>query len=483
MKKYITLLLAIILSFSCENLLDEEPKNFIARENYYQNEKDAEGAINGAYDAISPNYFNINVYLMEELHGDYLNGRGGQGPISFMDQLLDFRGVDYAASAWSAFYKAINRANAVLDNVPDIKNISENVKRRILAEAHFLRALSYFELVRNFGPVPLRLNEISDLSKIGAPREPTDKIYTQIIEDLKAAENELPENVGVNTGRASKWAAKMLMAHVYLTLEKWDLSAEKANEVINSGLYSLVKVQTSDDFYKIFAVQTSSEDIMSEHHSETNQQGIPQYIHIANALPWNRGDGYFAWLPDTNSWIGQSWDNKDLRKSFNFYKEYQNSKDEWISLPSTTPILFKKFKRDPNGKGTYSLPIYRYAETLLFYAEASCMAEGAPSVIALERLNMVKRRAYGYDPDMPSPIDYSSGMNKEEFQKVVVQERAYEFILERRRWYDLKRTRTVKEAFAKVGKTYIDSRLLWPIPYNEINNNPALSQSDQNPGY
>jgi hypothetical protein len=96
---------------------------------------------------------------------------------------------------------------------------------------------------------------------------------------------------------------------------------------------------------------------------------------------------------------------------------------------------------------------------------------------------MVKRRAYGYDPTAVSPIDYPTGMSEEEFADAVLMERAYELMLERRRWFDLKRTGKVQEAFAAVGKNIIDQRLLWPLPENEINNNPALSQDDQNPGY
>ena len=483
MKNYI-LILIIFLFSSCEKMLDEVPKNFISKANYYQNEGDAQGALNGAYGLLSPDYYSVHVYLMEVLHGDYLNGRGGQAPISYFDQVLDFRGVNYAATNWNVAYSAINQANSILDNVPNIENISEDGKSRILAEARFLRAMPYFNLVRNFGPVPLRLHETTDLSTIAAPRELESTIYEQIIDDLLAAENDLIEDVGENTGQVSKWAAKMLLAHVYLTLEEWDKAAEKANEIINSGLYSLVKVEQPDDFYKIFAITTSSsEDIMSVHHSATTQTAVPTFMHRASVLPWNSSSGYYAWLPDTNSWIGSSWNNNDLRKDFNLYTEYQNTNGDWIPLPSTSPILFKKFIKNSNGEAVYNLPIYRYAETLLFYAEASCMAEGTPSALALECLNMVKRRAYGYDPSSPSPVDYPSGLGKEEFREIVLQERAYEFILERRRWYDLKRTGSVKQAFANVGKDFIDARFLWPIPEDEINNNPAISQEEQNPGY
>lgn len=484
MKRTILYIFLPVLLLSCEGMLEEVPKDTVSRTNYYQNESDAQGALNGAYSSMGPDFYSIQHYLITELHGDFLNGRGSQAPISNFGQVLDAQNVGRIVTNWSRLYQAINRANAVLDNVPLIENISEEARTRILAEARFLRALAYFELVRGWGPVPLKTKESTDLSGLEAPREPESKVYELIVEDALAAEKDLPGSVGGETGRASSWAAKMLLAHVYLTMENWEAAAEKADEVINSGNYALVTVDEPDEFYKIFAVDTSPEDIMSVHHSETRQSDIPLYLHMGNNYPYNYGSsGYFAWLPNMNSFIGDSWDDDDLRKAFNLYTEIQNSSGDWVPLPSTAPVLFKKFITDRNGLRIYSAPVYRYTEAFLFYAEASCRAAGAPSALALERLNMIKRRAYGYDPGAPSPVDYPAGMNEDEFVDAVLQERAYEFMLERRRWWDLKRTGRAREAFEAIGKTFIDERILWPIPEDEINNNPAINQDDQNPGY
>ncbi len=463
--------------------MDEVPKSFVSKANYYQNESDAQGAIAGAYDGLLADFYGITYYLMIELHGDYLNGRGSQAPITIWNQILDQQNIGRCASNWSTLYQAINRANAVLDNVPNITDINPAVQTSILAEAHFLRALAYFELVRGWGPVPLKITESIDLSTLEAPRSPESEVYNLIVQDCIAAENGLGE-VGAQTGRASKWAAKMLLAHVYLTIEEFDLAAQKANDVITNGPFSLVTVEEPDDFYQIFAAETHSEDIMSMHHSETSGSTIPTYLHRSNNPPWNYGtSGFFAWLPDTTTFIGNEWDDNDLRKSFNLYTKYQNSAGEWVSLPSTAPVLFKKFITNPEGISLYSVPIYRFTEAFLFYAEAACMAEGSPSGLALERLNMIKRRAYGYNPSAPSPVDYPSEMSQSEFRDAVIQERAYEFLIERRRWFDLKRIGKVQEAFAAAGRNILPERLLWPIPENEINNNPAINQDDQNPGY
>ena len=286
MKNTTIILLLFVLFSSCENMLDEVPRSFVSKANYYQTEADAEGAIAGAYASLQSDFYGITNYLMIELHGDYLFGRGSQAPITIFDQILDQRNIGRCESNWGVLYLAINRANAVLDNVPNIVDIDPETQTSILAEAHFLRALAYFELVRGWGAVPIKTSESIDLTALEAPREPESKVYELIIQDCLAAESGLGE-VGVETGRASKWAAKMLLAHVYLTTEDWTQAAEKANDVINNGPFSLITVEQPDDFYQMFAVDTHSEDIMSLHHSETKGSTIPVYLHRARAYPYN----------------------------------------------------------------------------------------------------------------------------------------------------------------------------------------------------
>lgn len=481
MKKVIILIVLAISVSSCQKELQEVPKDFISKANFYKNEADAEAAITGTYSSLADNY-GITYWLFLVNHADYENGRGSQAPISDFSQILDVANIGRASAIWSSFYQTINRANSVLDNVGNI-NMDESVKTKILAEAHFLRALAYFDLVRGFGPVPVKTKESVDISEVASPRKPVDSVYDLIIEDGLAAEAGLPESVGDATGRASKWAAKMLLAEVYLTREKWAEAAKEAEDVINSGPYALIKVQESNDFYKIFATVTSSEDIFSIHHSDSRQSSLPNYLHRPNTPPYNNSSGgVYAWLPNMSSFLA-TWDSKDLRRDFNLYTKYIGPNGDSVSLPSATPILFKKFTNDPSGLAIYSAPIYRFTEAFLIYAEAASMANGSPTALALERLNMIRRRAYGYDPGVPSPVDYAAGMSINDFRDAVLMERAKSFIVEGKRWWDLKRTGTVKEAMAAVGRTVIDARLLWPVPQEEIDNNPAISQEDQNPGY
>jgi len=216
--------------------------------------------------------------MMLEIQSDYATGGGSFTSINNTDQVLDAVGVGRTADSWRTLYNLINRANVVLNRVPEIENINENNQKRILAEAHFLRATGYFNLVRNWGAVPLRISETVDLSTIATPRASVDSVYKLIIDDLTISENDLPESVGNETGKASKWAAKMLLADVYLTIGEWAKSAEKASDVINSNQYSLVTVNKESDFYKIFATETSTEDIMSLHFSPTRSSDFAKAL-------------------------------------------------------------------------------------------------------------------------------------------------------------------------------------------------------------
>lgn len=469
-------------TLSCEDDLIETPRDFIANVNFWQTEEDAEAGVRAIYriDLIDP--FN-DQFL--ELHTDFAKGRGSWLTISNWGTAMDNTQIGRADTYWwRRPYQAINIANNALDNIPRI-TMDETKKKALLAEARFMRAWFYFHLVRGFGPVPLRITATKDASSIDAPRAPVSEVYDQIIEDLSIAETDLPNSVGTQTRRPSKWAAKMVLAQVHLTLENWTEAAAKAEEVISSGQYAIIPVSTSDDFYNIFAKRPTTEDVMSIHYSATIQDSYVYTLHQANVPAYNKNtSGFFTTIPVTTTVLGAAWDDNDLRKSFNLYTQYVNANGVLVNLPGTNPILFKKVIARPDGVRSNARYYLRFTENYLIYAEAAAMAAGSPTAQALEYLNIVRRRAYGYDPFAPSAVDYPGGMTITDFRDAVILERAYEFINEQRRWWDLLRTGKAKEAIgAAFNVTVSDTRLLWPIPSDEINNNGALSQADQNPGY
>ena len=479
--KKLKILFLIAICFACENALDEIPKNFISPENYYQTAEDATGAIYAAYQS---NLVNIAKYAVDEVYTDYFYTKGSWAPMANLAQPLDATSTGRSNGLWNRDYRIINRSNVVLGRVPDIE-MDETEKSRILAEAHFLRAWAYLDLVRKYGPVPLRIVETRDLSNVAVGRSPVSDIYVQIESDLLIAEQDLPDNVGANTGRATRWAAKMILADVYMDLERWQEAADRADEIINSGVYDLVTVTDSADFYNIFATETSTEDIFSSHFSQTTRTWdvAVYWAHLSNTPVWNVGVGYNVIYANTNSSLLNNWDNNDLRKGFNLYTGFYRD-GEWVSNPAVTPLLFKKYIADANGLATYSVPMIRYAEAFLIYAEAVNRANNGPTSLALERLNNIRRRAYGHDPYSTSTDDFPTGMTMQAFEDTVIRERAYEFMLEGKRYWDLRRKDMWEDLILQdKGMVVDESRKLHPLPQAEIDNNPALTPTDQNPGF
>src|SRR3982751_4165193 len=116
MKKSIILLFSALSLFGCKKTLEEVPKNFISKANFYQTEADAQAAIRGAYSSFGTDYYGITYYLFLVLHSDYANGRGSQAPITLFDRALDQTNIDRSTANWSLLYAQINQANSVLNN-------------------------------------------------------------------------------------------------------------------------------------------------------------------------------------------------------------------------------------------------------------------------------------------------------------------------------------------------------------------------------
>jgi hypothetical protein len=135
--------------------------------------------------------------------------------------------------------------------------------------------------------------------------------------------------------------------------------------------------------------------------------------------------------------------------------------------------------------GANDYPWYRYADLLLFHAEADARANGVPTTAALESLNQIHRRAYGYPSQTPSVVDFKLvDFTPATFLNKVIEERGYETMYEGKRWLDLKRLGIAKERILQVKNIVVaDKHMLWPIPNSEVLYNKAITSTDQNPGY
>lgn len=477
--------LAFFCFFSCdEDLLIEEPKSSLSTANFYQTAEDAEAAVYAIYNPIRSTYSFIDWGGQFTGVEDYAIGTGIYA--SLTEGVMNSASIGRTDAAYKAFYTAIRNANLVLKYVPPIE-MDESQKNALLGEARFLRAFSYYQLVRNWGGVPLRTEPVESVDQAPIERATVEEVYALIIEDSKYAESNLPNDQEL-AGRPSKWSAKVMLADVYLYTEQWQEARDKSDEVINSGVYSLVRVEEPSDFEQIFGptVETSSEDVWSLKYSRSNGgSAIPvQYAAPGSAYA---SEGWLSFYGLPTFPLLANWDHDDLRWQFNIITSYPKGDGTIVETPDDRPILFGKFK-DPghapsNGN---DFPIYRYPDALLIYAEADSQVNNGPTPLALERLNMVRRRAYGFNPSEESPVDFTleTAPSAEAFQDLVLRERAYEFLLEHKRWYDLKRTNSVQEVTLEAKGIQIpDSFLLFPIPQQEMDNNPAIGEDEQNPGY
>lgn len=480
MKKILFTIFVVFYFISCSDALEENPTAQISEVNFYKNKDDADAAVNAIYEPMRDNFRSLYM-LMLDIQADYADGRGSTQPLGAY-QGFDQTNVNRAGTMWSRFYVSIRNANIAIEKIAEIP-ISETEKNLLIGEARFLRAYCYYHIVRHWGGAPVYLDtENSDSSMKSA-----NEVYEAIISDLQMGEDNLPDSPS-QFGKPTQWSAKALLAEVYLTIGDWALAKEKAQEVIDSGKFSLVEVSVPDDFNTIFgpSANGTSEEIFYLKFNNIDGWGWPLNLLWSETTFSPFGNFVIFSVPGP---FFENWNDGDLRKQWNVFSEYINrNSGELETLPSSTPILCSKF-RDPNSPAreghANDYPILRYADVLLIYAEAAVMDENSVSIQALENLNKIKRRGYGFSSDTPSPVDFpSDGWTPDSFRDTVLQERAYELYMEGKRWFDLKRSGKVKELIlANTGKTVSDVHLLWPIPQQEIDTNPEIGQEDQNPGY
>ena len=192
--------------------------------------------------------------------------------------------------------------------------------------------------------------------------------------------------------------------------------------------------------------------------------------------------GWYGVYTTTENQLITDWDVKDYRKDYNLLLFD-------FGMGDNTYLLTKY--HDANAPGASGAacdyPLIRYPDILLLYAEMAMRVTGSPTEDAMEKINMVHRRAYGYDPMTSSEVDFElkDYSTSEKFLELILKERMYEQFNEGKRWFDLIRLGIVKEQIKRVkGLDIQEKHMLFPIPQTEFNYNEALDPSkDQNPGY
>ena len=490
MKKIILSLAAVcfLLLPSCEKLedlaiLQEQPMKESVQ-GYMNNPEKAESVLFAAYFYLRYyNNFSRFYHTIAEAMTDYSWGYGSYAAASTFK--LDPTLIGRINDIWSCMYRCIRFCNTIIKQLEDA-DFDATKRKQIIAEARFLRAFAYMHLAQLWGAVPLITDKNMDnQGEYNYPRTAQEKIFAQCKEDLIVATRDLPDTQSM-IGRADKMVAWTVLTEVYLHLHDWDNALLAAQTVVNSHKYSLVEVSVSDDFYKLYhpsLVNTTEEIFYLKYvDGKPNGSAFAAMLHRDNI--WFLGSNFYGIYSTWDNKRMFEWDDNDLRKAFNIYTVDDEEGNTLIYNKKYIQLDPAKVDGDTAGN---DLPLYRYADLLMFYAEAAARAAGAPNADAMEKLNMVHRRAYGKPSGTADPtVDYKLAdyPTLDSFIDLVLKERCYEDCYECKRYNDLKRCGKLAEyvLYAK-GETIGESAYLWPIPEDEFLYNKGISPEDQNPGY
>lgn len=471
-------IIALFSMVGCKDLLNEEPKTFISSANFYKSAGDFEAALKGIYVPVRNIAGNKDVSEVFADYNDRPESAEQTGDFWKNNPSSNFWSIRYA---WQDPYAIVNNANLILDALAGV-DIPADVKSKIEAEAKLLRAHAYFNLVRYFGDIPLRLKPVRSLDETKAPKATQAEIYALIISDLTFAESNLPET-SVDMGRVNKYVAKAILARVYLTTAgfptnnaaNYALAKAKALEVINSGKYALVS-----DYSGVFR--------QSKYTSETIWEALASPPAVGNGLctiTAPTGNNTANLMPTVAFMNG--FPAGDRRREWGIKDNYTNAKGKlWVKRSYYTKFTNPQFFEDElsptvaaNTNG-YTFPIIRLAEMYLIAAEAENEASGPAS--AYQYINTIRNRARINKAD-PTNVPDLTGLTKEQFRAAVLMERKWELHLEGESWFDLKRSQTfnkVQEARGASLAVPIGAyNNTWLIPDFEISNNNIA----QNPSY
>lgn len=495
------LLLSILVCLSvfqaCDDCLDETKYTYsISSETFYNTTDDANAAVLAPLDVMRLNY-DSNFYTLLEVSTEYCYAKGIYQTYNEYNGFMNSTQVTRNESNWIKFYKTIMYCNTAIEKLPAATEMTEAEIAAYLGELKFLRGFNYFTLVKHWGGVPLKTEK--NIATWDVPKSSKEDIYAFIIEDLKYAIENCPDK-SRSLATPNKNAARICLADVYMHTGNYEEAKRLAGEVVNSGAYSLVQVSTPRDFDKVFGydLTTSTEEVFYIKTSRTDYKTWDYLAHVSHpkyeiepGKTMLNGNGYFTHYTDLRNHVISTWDTDDFRYGLNvgFYVFGADAYGE-------NTCLLTKFW-DPNSQGggaNVSIPLIRYPDAILIFAEATARVAGVPTEESIEMLNQLRRRAYGHDPKIPDmELDYklSDYNTMDSFIDLLIKEETYEHFNEGKHWDFIVRLGKAQELVGKYFNvkdgswTEIQERhYLWRIPDSEFNYNKAMNQvTDQNPGY
>lgn len=499
--RHIRLLLFILSTsqfWSCsEGFLENPPLTTITDETFPTTERDALLVTNAAYSNLRNWWYMGGYPLANIMSDDQTKGsEDGSNPDLQEFEVFSFGPTHaYILSWYQTLFQSVRQANIVIERVPAIP-MDEDLKLRYVAEARFLRAFSYFNLVRIFGGVP-SVTVVNPPRVL--PRATEMEIYDEIIiPDFLHAASFLPEKsaypVG-DLGRATRGAAKAMLARVYLHVNashvpaQMDSVAKYAMEVVNSGEYSL-----DPDFSHVFSFdgENGSGSIFElgalpegGRNRGGNQYGNTQGVRGSPNWGWGFGhptidiiNSFEEGDPRMDAsiiFLGEMLDGTLIEGSNLTSDTVYNDSNEIIAIECYNQKVYADGAVTTQDSWGHNRRLIRYADILLMAAEA--LNELGNANQALNYLNEVRARARGNNPTvLPDIIE----TDRELLRQIIWDERRHELAFEDIRFFDLKRQGRMNEVLAPLGFTSGKNEVL-PIPQQEIDLSEGMMI--QNPNY
>ncbi len=471
--KYITglMILFSVAIWSCsDNWLELHPISSMNEGDFYKTEQDFQTAIVAAYQTLTTEFGAYSGPSYCEQLSDEAWWENATNPIADKLAWQNFNLNPTNTTVQSIYrdtYVSLYTINTLLAKLSGA-SIDAGRKAVFEGEARLLRGMYYFNLVREFGDVPLVKKPLTVSESYELLRSPATDVYKTIISDMRFAAGNLPlHSQRARTGQLTKGAAQGMLGKVYLTLNNKDSAAYFLNEVIQSGEYNLVT-----DYANLWGLNGLANKNTKEALIEI------QFVGAANSPNSGYQEAFSPYQNFAISGQGQGmnqatdylWDEyevDDPRRNASISEGYTNSSGVYITSP--TKFQAKWFddvyvRTGQNQMGSNFI-ILRYSDILLMYAEATD---------DVESLNKVRRRV-----GLPEWGDATYPIALYPTLKLAIEhERFVELALEFHRFFDLKRAgRATTVLTDRKGKTITEDMLVLPIPLAEIDINPQLTQN------
>jgi len=478
----LTVLPMMLLMTSClDNFLNVEPVSETYSAKFWKTELEARTGLNSIYADFQNNFKGMNYIGWYELRSDNCYGIPQGGSFLYSEVNMNKIYPSHPCSNWNVWYKSISMANIAIYYIQKMPNISEIKQNNLLAEAYFLRAYCYFNLVRIWGNVPIVVKPLLSFSDVTYPSRDSSKVVLDsvILKDLELAVSKVDPSKNdrflFNVGPLYSLCTDVAMwNHDYVSAEKYSDLLLKLNR------YALV---SGADFSKTVSTAITTENIWTLQWSYINNgynsivQNLYSYTIVARPISID------LWKNDT------AW-NKDLRRPqtidtlYNYYGfTHLISPDSRASMWKYEPVT-----RIGNNTNEKFIPLYRLADIILLRAEA--LNKLGRYQDALDELNKIRTRA-GLRNRLLT--DYDTATDKMlAIETDILQERQLELLGEGKRWFDLVRTgraiSSMNYYFEKYLKAYGVSnyklytdqwQLYWPVFKDNIVENENLTQTGQ----